>query len=135
MTKANKETAVAEELQRANQALTAFELLVRGGVLSDAVSRLYYCLLHRVKALLLTEGLEPKSHEGALHLLSQHFVKPGHLEPAATQFFAQLMKYREEADYSPSFTFAESDVTGLRDGVNSLSAKLLDLIRAAGFQA
>lgn len=135
MTKANKEVAIAEELHRADQALTAFELLVKGGVFSDAVSRLYYCLLHRVKALLLTEGLEPKSHEGALHLLSDHFVKSGRLLSGDSHFFASLMKYREEADYTPSFVFTESDVSHLRDQVTTLSTKIFNLIREAGFNA
>ncbi len=135
VTKANKEVAIANELLKAEQAFTAFGLLVRGGVLSDAVSRLYYCLFHRVKALLLTRGLEPKSHEGTLHWFSEHFVKAGPLATTDSQFFASLMKYREEADYSPSFVFTESDVSRLRDHVNELSRKIFDLIRAAGFQA
>jgi uncharacterized protein (UPF0332 family) len=99
-----------------------------------AVSRLYYCLLHRVKALLLTKGLEPKSHEGALHLMSDHFVKSGPLVSTDSHFFASLMKYREEADCSPSFAFTESDVGKLRDEFTALSAKILDLIREAGFK-
>jgi len=135
MTKVNKEEAIAIELQKAEESLAASAHLVSGGFLADAVSRLYYCLLHRVKALLLTEGLEPKSHEGALRLLSDHFVKDGPLTSADSHFFASLMKYREEADYSPSFIFREDDVKKLRDETANLSKKILDLIRKAGFTA
>ncbi|HUI71585.1 MAG TPA: HEPN domain-containing protein [Spirochaetia bacterium] len=135
MTKVNKEEAIAGELLRAEQALKAFQLLAEGGVLSDAVSRLYYFLLHRVKALLLTEGLEPKSHEGALHWFSEHFVKDGPLTSADSHFFASLMKYREEADYSPSFIFTDTDVKKLRVETVALSDKIADLIRKAGFKA
>jgi uncharacterized protein len=135
MTKPNKEVAVAGELQRAERAFGAFSHLAGGGFWEDAVSRLYYCLLHRVKALLLTEGLEPKSHEGALHVLSEHFVKSGQLTSRDSHFFASLMKYREEADYTPSFVFTESDVQELRGQVDALSSKILELIRAAGFKA
>jgi uncharacterized protein (UPF0332 family) len=135
MTKPNKEVAVAGELQRAERAFGAFSHLASGGFWEDAVSRLYYCLLHRVKALLLTEGLEPKSHEGALHVLSEHFVKSGQLTSRDSHFFASLMKYREEADYTPSFVFTESDVEELSEQVDALSSKILGLIRAAGFKA
>ena len=134
MTKVNKEVAVASELQKAEEMFTEFELLVRGGAFSGAVSRLYYCLLHRVKALLLTEGLEPKSHAGTLRLLSDHFVKSGPLEPEDSHLFARLMKYREEADYSPSFKFTEKSVAQMKDEVDALSAKILQLIRQAGFK-
>lgn len=30
-----------------------------------------------IKALLYTQGLEPKNHEGLEHLFGLHFVKPG----------------------------------------------------------
>ena len=133
MTKVNKEVAVASELQKAEQTFAEFELLVRGRALSGAVSRLSYCLFHRVKALLLTQGLEPKSHEGTLRLLSDHFVKSGPLDPEDSHLFARLMKYREEADYSPSFNFTEKSVAQMQEEVATLSAKILDLIRRAGF--
>lgn len=134
MTKANREAAVTEELRKAERAFTAYSLLASGGLWEDAVSRLHYFLFHRVRALLLTEGLEPRSHEGALHLLSLHFVRPGHLDSQASQLFAKVMKYREEADYSSSFMFTESDVTRLRDEVTALATKILDLISSAGFK-
>jgi len=135
VTKAEKEIAVAHELQRAQEAFAACSLLVDGGFLADAVSRLYYSLLYRVKALLLTEGLEPKSHEGALPLLHMHFVNRARLDPGDSQLFARLMKYREEADYSPSIVFTAGDLKRFRDEVGALSEKIFDLIRAAGFPA
>lgn len=68
---ANRETGIREELSRAESALAASMLLAYGGFPLDAVSRLYYSPLFRVRALLLSAGLEPKSHEGALRLLSR----------------------------------------------------------------
>ncbi len=133
MTKVNKEVAIAHELRKADRALAAFEHLAGGGFFEDAVSRLYYCLLHRVKALLLTEGLEPKSHEGTLRLLSDHFVKSGPLDPEDSHLFVRLMKYREEADYNPTFIFTEKTVAQMREEVADLSERILGLIREAGF--
>jgi hypothetical protein len=58
--------------------LAAANLLFENDFLQDAISRLYYFLLHNTRALLLTKGLEPKSHdEGALRLFGLHFVKEG----------------------------------------------------------
>ncbi len=98
VTQPNQREGIREELSRAQSALAAADLLAKGGFASDAVSRLYYSLLFRVRALLLTEGLQPRSHEGALTLLSQHFVKTGTLDRTVSHLFSKLMKYREEAD-------------------------------------
>jgi uncharacterized protein (UPF0332 family) len=134
MTDANRAAGIAEELSRAENALAASALLTDGGFPSDAVSRLYYSLLFRIRALLLTQGLEPKSHEGALRLLSQHFVKNGRLEPEASHLFSRLMKYREEADYNPSYVFTTDDVRRLRDETAALASRIAVLIRQSGYE-
>jgi uncharacterized protein (UPF0332 family) len=135
MTDSNRAAAIAEELARADNALAAARLLADGGFPSDAVSRLYYSLLFRVRALLLTLGLEAKSHEGALRLFSLHFVKTGRLEPEASHLFSRLMKYREEADYNPSYLFTADDARRLREESSALAARIAELIRQSGFQA
>jgi uncharacterized protein (UPF0332 family) len=135
MTDANRAAGIAEEMARAESALAASTLLVNGGFPSDAVSRLYYSLLFRVRALLLTLGLEAKSHEGALRLLSLHFVKTGRLEPEASHLFSRLMKYREEADYNPSYVFTVDDARRLRDETAALASRITELIRQSGYEA
>ena len=75
MTQENMRANIESEITRADEAKRAAELLSRNDLVRDAVSKLYYYLLHQVQALLLTVGLEPRSHEGALRLFSLHFVK------------------------------------------------------------
>lgn len=135
MTDANRAAGIGEELSRAESALAASNLLADGGFPSDAVSRLYYSLLFRVRALLLTLGLEAKSHEGALRLLSLHFVKTGKLEPEASHLFSRLMKYREEADYNPSYVFTNDDARTLRDETAALASRITEIIRQSGYKA
>ena len=89
--------------------MDAAMLLFKNGFLSDAVSRFYYFLLHFIRAVLITKGLEPKSHEGVLRVFSLHFVKEGIFASKASHIFAKLMKYREEADYNPSYVFTKED--------------------------
>jgi uncharacterized protein (UPF0332 family) len=134
VTTANRGAAIAEEVRRAEQALAAADHLARGGFFADAVSRLYYSLLCRVRALLLTVDIEVKSHEGALRQLSLHFVKPGTIAPEALHLFSRLMKYREEADYNPSYVFTEDDVRTMRAECATFAEALAGLIRAAGYR-
>jgi uncharacterized protein (UPF0332 family) len=135
LTEQNRAAAIAEELARAENALAASTLLAEGGFHSDSVSRLYYSALFRVRALLLTRGLEAKSHEGAPRLLSLHFVKAGSLPTDASHLFSRLMKYREEADYNPSYLFTGEDVARLREEVVAFAARIADLISRAGYSA
>jgi len=134
VTALNRAAALTEELARAENALAASTLLTDGGFLNDAVSRLYYSLLYRVRALLLTLGLEAKSHEGAPRQLSLHFIKTGRLDPEAAHLFSRLMKYREEADYNPSYVFTVEDVRKLREETARLATRISELISAASNQ-
>ena len=60
--------------------------------------------------ILLTEGLEPRSHTGVANLLGLHFVKTGRLDPDDARLFARLQKYRIEADYSVGFVLTRDAV-------------------------
>jgi uncharacterized protein (UPF0332 family) len=115
MTDKNKKSNIGEELSRAETALGAADLLAANSYRNEAVSRLYYYLLYEIRALLLTECLEPKSHEDALRLFSLHFVKNGSFPSDSSHTFSKLMKYREEADYNPSYSFTKMEFQKLRD--------------------
>src|SRR3990172_1979576 len=94
MIEENKKENIREEIKRAKEAMRAANLLFDNGW-----------------AVLVTKGLEPKSHEGALRLFGLHFVKKGIFSPSDSHIFSKLMKYREEADYNPTYTFTKEDFT------------------------
>ena len=77
------------EIERASQTMSASTLLFNNNLINDAVSRLYYFLLYIIRALLLTKGLEPKSHEGALRLFALHFIKEKIIEPKDSHVFSK----------------------------------------------
>jgi len=124
MNEENKKMNIREEIERADEAIKAANLLFDNGFLKDAVSKLYYSLLYCIRALLLTKGLEPKNHEGALRLFSLHFVKPGIFEARDSHIFSKLMKYREEADYNPSYTFIRDDFIELKSEAKAVINKI-----------
>jgi hypothetical protein len=124
MTPENQRAAIKEELARAASSLEAARLLAEREYFNDAISRLYYFLYHSTKALLFTKGVEPRSHEGMLRLLGQHFVKTGILTPQDSHVLTRLMKYREEADYNPSYTFTRQDFDELLIAAQTLYAKI-----------
>lgn len=133
MNEENKRKNINEELKRANEAIRAASLLYEEGLLNDAVSRLYYFLLSNIRALLLTKGLEPKSHEGALRLFGLHFVKEKIFSPKSSHIFSKLMKYREEADYNPFYLFTKRDFTEFKKETVELVEIINSYLKEKGY--
>ena len=133
MNEENKKANIREEIDRANEAIRAAHLLFENGFVRDAVSKVYYSLLYSMRAVLLTEGLEPKSHEGALRLFGLHFVKPGAFEPKDSHIFSKLMKFREEADYNPSYTFAPEDFTEFKSEAEGVIQKITHYLKGKDY--
>jgi uncharacterized protein (UPF0332 family) len=133
MTDENKKRNIQEEMERASGAMDAASLLFENNLLNDAVSRLYYFLLYNIRALLLTKGLEPRSHEGALRLLGLHFIKEGIFEAKDSHVFSRLMKYREEADYNPSYMFTGEDFVEFKKEAEELSGKIKAYLEEKGY--
>jgi uncharacterized protein (UPF0332 family) len=129
----NKKANIREEIDRANEAIRAAHLLFENGFVRDAVSKVYYSLLYSIRALLLKEGLEPKSHEGALRLFGLHFVKPGVFEARDSHIFSKLMKFREEADYNPSYTFVPEDFTEFKNEAEGVIQKITSYLKSKGY--
>jgi uncharacterized protein (UPF0332 family) len=133
MTELNKRENISEELSRSQRTLAEANLLFDNSYLHGAVSRLYYYLLYIVRALLLSKGLEPKSHEGALRLFAREFVKKGIFASSSSHVFSRLMKYREEADYNPSYSFAPEDFLSMRQEAEAFASEVKELLRREGY--
>lgn len=133
MIEENKKKNIDEEMERANEATKAANLLFNNGLLNDAISRLYYFVLYNIRALLLAKGLEPKSHEGALRLFGLHFVKEGIFDPKSSHVFSKLMKYREEADYNPSYVFTKEDFVEFRKEADELANRISLFLEEKGY--
>lgn len=104
-----REELVATELRRSEEALRAAAALVELGLHADAVSRAYYAAFHALRALLLSRGLEPRSHSGAIHLLNVEFVRTGALPSSINRLLAGLQRSRELADYDAAVEFSADD--------------------------
>lgn len=129
----NKKRNIIEEINRGDTALEAASLLFNHGFLNDAVSKLYYFLLYYMRGLLLTKGFEAKSHEGALRLFGLHFVKENIFKPNDSHIFSKLMKYREEADYNPSYQFTSEDFIQFREEAEALVQAIIKYLKKMNY--
>jgi uncharacterized protein len=105
----NSRTNAREDIARAEESLAAARHLLAGGFYNDAVSRAYYAAFHFARALLVSKGVEAKTHRGTVQLLGLHFVKTGSLAPEVAGLLAHLETYRELVDYTPATQFSREE--------------------------
>jgi uncharacterized protein len=109
MTGDNRHTNARAEIAAARDALRVAEAAIGLGVRRDAMSRTYYAVFHAARALLLLEGVEPKTHAGVSRMVGEYLVRPGKLDAHAGMVFTRLQAYRQASDYSYAFEIAEAD--------------------------
>jgi uncharacterized protein (UPF0332 family) len=110
VTNENRRTNIRDEVRRAGESEQAAEALVQLGLVADAASRVYYMLYHWVRALLLSRGLEPRSHSGAIHLFNVELVRTGLMDTSSNRLLSGLQRLRELADYDASLVLSAQDV-------------------------
>lgn len=135
MTDEARRANVALELRRADESRRAAETLLAAGLLSDAISRAYYAAFHLIRALLVSRGLEPRSHAGAFHLFNVELVSRGLLPTTLNRTLAGLQRAREIADYDAAVVFAAEDGARYLDEVRAFEKDVVALLRSEGWLA
>ena len=110
MTEDNRRRNLTLELKRSDESWLAAVNLRGLNLNADAVSRAYYAMVHMARAVLLTEGLEARTHSGVATLLNLHFVRAGRLPSSAPRALTQLQGEREAADDDASAIYSQEDV-------------------------
>ena len=109
MKEENKRENIREELSHADESLHAARILIDAKLFRESIPKLYYTMFHTLRALLFTNGLEPRSHGGVSHYFNSHFVRSELFSREHGRFFNRLMKYRHEADYGLVCEITEQD--------------------------
>jgi uncharacterized protein (UPF0332 family) len=86
-------------MDKAFEALDDARANLEEGRYKTSVNRSYYAVLNAVRAVLILEGVNPKTHEGALTMLSLRLVRPGLLSKEFVKNFELLLSRRTEVDY------------------------------------
>src|SRR3972149_1338446 len=128
MTVEERRQSIQLEMEAGHEAVDAAKSLVEKDLYRSAMSRAYYGLFHYIKALLYTQGLEPKSDEELEHLFGFHFVKAGKVDIKSAKLLARLQKYCERSDYGLVSVFSTEDVeeelTEVEHFINSIQGYL-----------
>lgn len=103
MTDEGRRAAAEEERDRAREELRAARHLLDSGFARIALTRAYFACFHAIRAALFADGIEPRTHHGAISLFNVHFVKAGRATSSDSRVVMRLQRYREEADYAEGF--------------------------------
>ena len=101
--------------------------------LRTSVNRSYYAAVTAIRAVLILEGSNPETHEGAVTLLSLKFIKTGILPIETIKKFKILLSRRTDVDYGDFDTIDEKDAEdSLKDAeeiveiIDEKRARLID---------
>lgn len=126
----SRQQNIGIEWEKAREALKEATVLLGQQLPSGAISRAYYAAFHGAKALLLSEGIEVRSHQGLGRMFSLHFIKSGRLLARLSRILSKAQKYREEADYSSEFSFSIEDAQTALSEVQELLTAAESYLRA-----
>lgn len=68
------EKKISQELELAEKLLDDAKFLLERDSLRSSINRAYYAAYHAVRALLASEGANPKTHKGVLTLFGEKFI-------------------------------------------------------------
>jgi uncharacterized protein (UPF0332 family) len=133
VTDENRRRNIRDELARADEALHAGRALLELGLHADSVSRAYYGAWHALRALLLSRGLEAKTHAGAIHLFNVEFVRTGPFATAHNRLLAGMQRARELADYDAAVMFSREDAEAYLQDAVTFRAAVAQYLREHGW--
>lgn len=100
------EQHITYRIERAKETFHDAVYLFEKGSWNSSMNRLYYAAFYAAIALLLTCGLEVKSHNGVKRKIGELVVK-GKLERKHSKTFGLLADLRHKGDYDDLFDFNE----------------------------
>lgn len=114
------EKKISQELDLAEQLLQDARFLLDKGSLRSSVNRTYYAAFHGIRALLASEGLNPKTHKGVLNQFGEKFIKTEKMDISFSDSLRRCFDARQEADYDIFVSFELDEVEGLITEVEAL---------------
>lgn len=124
-----RQILVKLEKEKALNTFAEIPILRQAGLWNNIANRLYYAAFHAVSALLLNDHHNIGTHQGAVVVLHQFYVKTGILSKQEGSFYSQLQTMRERCDYNCTYYATEEDTAPRIEQTKQFIDKVLDLIK------
>lgn len=127
--KEEREIIVGLEIEKARKTFSEIEILRQAGLWDNIANRLYYAAFHAVSALLINDEHPVGTHQGAVVMLHQYYVKTGILSKEDGAFYSQLQTLREKSDYNCTYYATEEDTAPRIASTEAFIEKVIGLIK------
>ena len=97
--KDSKDDLVKYRIFRANETFDDAKILADKFRWNSAINRLYYAAYYAVTALLINDGINPTTHNGAKSKFSEHFILTNKVSKDLGKTYSQLFTWRQKGDY------------------------------------
>lgn len=128
LTSEQRDLLVQLYLSKSNEALVDAEVGRTAERWNFVANRLYYAMFHAVTALLVRDGHEVKSHEGAKINFGKYYVMTNLATQEEGHFYSQMITLRERADYDCVFLADKSIIDERFPLVENFINKIKQLI-------
>lgn len=109
----NQSEYIRYRFERAEESFDEAIILSEHGKWNAVVNRLYYACFYAVISLLLKNGIETQSHDGARTQFGLNFVKTGKVSKEYGKLFSKLFDFRQKGDYGDLYDFDSETVKPL----------------------
>lgn len=99
LTEEQRRDIVRYRMENARKMLEEVKSHRSNGFYNTAVNRMYYACYYAATAMLISMGIEVKSHDGVRLNLGRHVVLEGRLSPELGRFYSRLFSKRSTGDY------------------------------------
>jgi uncharacterized protein (UPF0332 family) len=120
LTDEERRMIVEYRIQRAKETLLEADSLINSGFYNAAVNRLYYACFYAVVALLVSNGIVAKSHNGARQMFLLHFISNGKIDKKHSVIYSRLFNDRMSGDYDDFVQFDEAMLSVVRPQAEEL---------------
>jgi uncharacterized protein len=128
VTDENRRRNALDELARADICLSEARALHDASFPYGAASRAYYAVFHSARALLMSIGIEARSHKGIVSTIGEHFVRPGRISSGMGRLVSRMQRDREDADYSTGAVFTIQEAAQMISDAESFLAEARRLV-------
>lgn len=124
-----RKIVICLETEKARKTFAEIEILRQAGLWNNIANRMYYAAFHAVSALLISNGHIVGTHQGAVIMLHQHYIKTGVLEKKYGTLYSRLQTMREQSDYNCTYNATEEEITPLIPLTEEFIEKILEMIK------
>ncbi len=102
---------IARQMEAADEAIDAAELLLENDHLKAAANRAYYAMFYAAMAALMQSGGDlPRTRGGVSNQFGLHYVRTGIIDPELAGTLEDTYKLRRKSDYELYAYFAEDEI-------------------------